>query len=511
MPEQPYYAVIDMGSNTIRLVIYKMNAFNELSEEQNLKYTARLRSYLEDDNTINKKGINVILTTLKMFQPITRSYNLTSTTVIATAAVRQAKNKEEIIKIVESKTDYNMTILTEKEEAYFGYLSVIQSTNLENGYTIDIGGGSTEITYMENRKMKHSHSFPFGALTLQKEFIHNEKPTSKELDKLNNYVCDQFSQISWIKKRNLRVAGIGGSARNLSLIHQKRYKYPLSGIHHYEFPSEEIEVVVDSLRELPLQNRKKVDGLSKERADIIIPAIQAIFSFTQFVKAPSFLMCRKGLREGYMYETLISNEVTDRFPNITEKNIDALSRKYNINKKRVASLERTAFLLAEQFSQADYLRLEGWNYLLQQAAQLNYMGDHIESESVSQHTFYILSNTALNGMNHKERIILALLASYKNKSTFKDFVSPYSSWFTEDELVQIERLGAILKVAYFLNTTNRNIVKEIKLLNVKQENRITLQIGCTMDFEFEKVKCEKHIKHLEKTLGIAIDLHFLLT
>ncbi|WP_347549569.1 Ppx/GppA family phosphatase [Pseudalkalibacillus hwajinpoensis] len=508
MSQQPYYAVIDIGSNTIRLVIYKMNAYHVLFEEQNLKYTARLRSYLDKDNTINKEGINQILTTLHLFQTVTRSYELSSINVIATAAIRQAKNRDEIVKMVEKETDYHMTVLSEKEEAYYGYLSVIQSTNLEEGYTIDIGGGSTEITYMENRKIKHYHSFPFGALTLQQEFIHNDKPTTLELEKLNKFVCDQFREIPWIKKRNLRVVGIGGSARNLSQIHQKQCQYPLSGIHHYEFPSEEILGVINQLKEHPLSSRKKVEGLSKERADIIIPAIQAIFSFTHYVKAPSFLMCRKGLREGYIYETLISNQVTDRFPNITEKNIEALSVKYNINNMRIASLKKTAFLLAEQFNSAGYLTLTGWQNFLQQAAQLNYLGDHIESESVSQHTFYILSNTALNGMNHKNRIILALLASFKNKSTFKDFVSPYVTWFTDHELEQFEKLGAILKFSYFLNTTNRNVVDQVKLMNSKHENKFTLKVMCHKDFVFEKEKCEKHVKHLERAYGIEIELDF---
>ncbi|WP_273850796.1 Ppx/GppA family phosphatase [Guptibacillus spartinae] len=512
MSQKPYYAVIDMGSNTIRLMIYCINAFGELEEEQNLKYSARLRTYLEDDLTINKKGIEIILKTLRHFQVITKSFKLKDVPIIATAAVRQAKNQNEIRHMIENETDFQFKILSEKEEAYYGYLSVIQTTNLENGYTIDIGGGSTEITYMENRKMIHFHSFPFGALTLQKEFIINEKPSKKELAKLRQFVIEQFKLIPWIKNRKLRVAGIGGSARNLSLIHQKKNDYPLSGIHHYEFPTEQIGTMIDFLSEIPLSSRKKVDGLSKERADIIIPAVQAIEAFTSYVNAPEFLMCRKGLREGFMYEKLITSNMKDRYPNITERNIDALKVKYNINDTKVEANKKITLMLSKTLLDEGYLSFEDANCMesiLFQASQLSYLGDHIESESVSQHTYYILSNTALDGMNHKQRIILALLASYKNKSTFEHFAAPYSSWFKEGELNQIELLGAILKLAYFLNTTNRNIVEQITLENKKHDS-FTLMIGCNDEFLFEQQKCEKHIKHLEKALSIEVTLNFRL-
>ncbi|PFG13941.1 Ppx/GppA family phosphatase [Bacillus sp. es.036] len=509
MSRKSYYAVIDMGSNTIRLVIYKLNSFGELQEEQNLKVTARLRSYLEEDLTINPEGLNVILTTLQHFQTVTRSYDLKRINLIATAAVRQAKNRSTIMRLIENETDFKVNILSEKEEAYYGYLSVIQSTNLQDGYTIDIGGGSTEITYLEDRQMKHYHSFPFGALTLQKEFIHSEKPTTKELGKLRNFLTEQFKTIPWINKRGLRVAGIGGSARNLSLMHQKKYHYPLSGIHHYEFPAEQIEGMIAQLNILSLSQRKKVEGLSKERADIIIPAVQAIETFTSFVQAPSFLMCRKGLREGFMYETLITNKVTDRFPNIIERNVESLVSKYNINTAKVDVNKRIAFLLSSELQRAGLLLNSDYENLLAQATKLNYLGDHIESESVSQHTFYILSNTALNGLNHKDRIILALLASFKNRSTYQEFSAPYSSWFNGDELDQIEILGAVLKLSYFLNTTNRDVVHEISLTDVNSD-RFTLEIYCTKSFLFEKEKCEKHIKHLERALSMDISLEFLL-
>ncbi len=501
-----------MGSNTIRLMIYRLNAFGELEEEQNLKYSARLRTYLEDDLTINKDGLDIILKTLRHFQAITRSYQLKDVPIIATAAVRQARNQNEIRRMIEGETDFNMKILSEKEEAYYGYLSVVQSTNLENGYTIDIGGGSTEITYMEDREMIHFHSFPFGALTLQKEFIINEKPSKKELTKLRKFVIEQFKSIPWIKNRKLRVAGIGGSARNLSLIHQKKFDYPLSGIHHYEFPTEQIEPIIEFLSDISLSTRKKVDGLSKERADIIIPAVQAIEAFTSYVNAPEFLMCRKGLREGFMYEKLISSKMKDRYPNITERNIEVLKAKYNINHNKVEVNKTIALKLSKTLLDEGYLTFTDGrtiDHLLSQAAQLNYLGDHIESESVSQHTFYILSNTALDGMNHKQRIILALLASFKNKSTFSQFASPFTSWFKEGELDQIEFLGAILKLSYFLNTTNRNIIEHFTVDNKKQHS-FTLTITCNDDFLFEQEKCEKHIKHLEKALSKDVTLNFRL-
>lgn len=177
----------------------------------------------------------------------------------------------------------NIRILSEEEEAYYGYLAVVHSTSLKEGITVDIGGGSTEVTYFENRELKASHSFPFGALTL-KDFFKKSIPTTEEITTLRQYLREQFATLPWLKDREVKLVAIGGSARNLAQIHQNLESYPLAGLHEYQMFQKDIIEVSSYLTSLKPSKLAKVEGLSKDRADIIIPAIEVFHCLYQTIQ-----------------------------------------------------------------------------------------------------------------------------------------------------------------------------------------------------------------------------------
>ena len=154
------YAIIDIGSNTMRLVIYEKQSGGFYKEIENTKVVARLRNYLVD-GVLSEEGIEVLLQTLFQFQESTRFHQLHHVLCVATATIRQAENQEEIKKLVEGQTDFTLRVLSEYEEARYGYLAVMNSTSFSEGITVDIGGGSTEVTYFRNREILEYHSFPF--------------------------------------------------------------------------------------------------------------------------------------------------------------------------------------------------------------------------------------------------------------------------------------------------------------------------------------------------------------
>ncbi|WP_441316790.1 Ppx/GppA phosphatase family protein, partial [Halobacillus trueperi] len=223
-----YYAIIDVGSNTMRLVIYLREKGGRLREVENVKAVARLRNHLMDDGLLSTEGIQILLTTLKSFKQVAESYPLEVMVCVATATIRQAQNQAEIIHQVSEHTGFDMRILSDHEEAYYGYLAVVNSTPVTEGITVDIGGGSTEVTYFKDRELIESHSFPFGALTLKQDFFKKDLPTEEEMSDLRHYLIEQFQSLPWLKKKNVPLIGIGGGARNLVQIDQNLKEYPLA-------------------------------------------------------------------------------------------------------------------------------------------------------------------------------------------------------------------------------------------------------------------------------------------
>ncbi|MGG3573209.1 exopolyphosphatase [Bacillus gobiensis] len=504
---QKKYAIIDIGSNTMRLVIYLLDKSGRLKEIENAKAVARLRNYLSNDGFLTEEGIQKLISTLRSFQEVTRHHQLKEVKCVATATIRHAKNQQTILKRVQDETDFDMRILSEYEEAYFGYLAVVNSTPFTSGVTIDIGGGSTELTYFEDRKLVSYHSFPFGALSLKKQFVKAEKPTDIELKAISDFISDQFKSLEWVQDKRLPIIGIGGSARNMVQVHQEYTGYPVSGLHQYMMCSKDICEINDFLKPMTFSELQRVDGLSKDRADIILPAIEVFKCLLDTVNTDQFVLSRKGLRDGIFYEELKKENGTSLFPNVIEKSFSQLATDYEININNAWKMIDLSMLLARLLHDAGLTRIDEQDTsLLKRGAYVYNLGSYIDSETSSQHTFYLLANRTIDGLLHKERILLALLASFKNKSEFKRNADPFQQWFSKSELAKYRLLGAILKFAHSLNATKRNIVKKIELK--ENEGELNFFVTCNQDWTLEQYQAEKQKKHLEKQLKKSINVFF---
>ncbi|WP_186576776.1 exopolyphosphatase [Aquibacillus kalidii] len=505
--QKNYFAIIDIGSNTMRLVMYLQEKAGRLREVENVKAVARLRNHLNENGVLTEEGIHILLTTLKSFNEVIQTYKVSDLICVATATIRQANNQNDIQQMVREQLGFDMRVLSEHEEAFYGYLAVVNSTSLTEGITVDIGGGSTEVTYFKDRKLIESHSFPFGALTL-KDFYKEDTPTNEELSKLRTFLIKEFQSLPWLKNKHVPLIGIGGSARNLVQIDQNKKKYPLAGLHQYKMQDSDIRQISQYLTGLPFDKLQKVEGLSKDRADIIIPAIEVFHCLYQTMLAESFILSRKGLRDGVFYEQLSQSLGSFLFPNVLEDSIQELINDFDLNPNQILHVQfltRKLFQILQSngfgpFKQADWI-------LLKRASFLFNLGEYIDSESSAQHTFYLIANRTIDGLLHKERLMIALVASFRNKTIFKQFLHPYKEWFLKEEQKKLRRLGAILKFTYCLDATKRQVIKDFDV-NVS-DKLIEINLYCRKDWMPEEYQAEKQKKHLEKALKKDITLNFI--
>ncbi len=498
-----------MGSNSIRLVINSIDQNNCYKELYNFKIVARLSSHINSDGELTNKGLRIIIDTLKRFEEIITYHNVNDITGVATAAIRNATNQQQILQTIKDNTPFTFEVLSGYKEAYYGYLAVVNSTNIQTGVTIDIGGGSTEITFFENRKLIEYHSFPFGAITLKQQFISGEQPSVEEIERLRNYLLSQFFTLPWLRECHTPVIGIGGSARNFSLIHQRKVGYPLAGLHQYEIATEEIKLIKEFLQRSSLQQRQNVEGLSKDRADIIIPAIEAIHSLTEVTKSTGFIMSNKGLRDGIFLEKVLNRLKVNYFPNVIEESIYQLTHSYGINLQHVNQIVKLATQIREQLQPFILIdtELEEDLRLLYYSAHLLYIGEFINREASSEHTFYLLTNMTIDGITHAERLAIAFISSFKSRAYLHNYRKLFQNVVTQTEIDKYELLGSILKLAYGFDRSRRNVIRAIK---IKRESKKTLQFELEVDEDayFEIQQSMKYKKHLERSLGWQIELDF---
>ncbi|WP_409304072.1 exopolyphosphatase [Peribacillus sp. SCS-155] len=288
-------ALIDLGSNSIRLAIYKKDHSGNYEEIKKEKVAARLITYLDEQGKLSPEGTRLIIDTLHTFQKVINSYPISNVIGFATAVIRQAANQEQILAEIIRETGYEFILLSEYEEAYYGFVGVIDSIDLNDGVTIDIGGGSTEITLFENKEMKHYHSFPFGAVSLNTEFTPEPQVTNKQLATLNTYLITQFQSLPWLSNVKYPIIGIGGTVRNLGRIYQKK-----NNTKENKLQIHDVDKILLEISSLSIDERSKIKGLSKKRKDIIVPGIKTILTLMEFVQAPYFMYTEKSIRDGIL-------------------------------------------------------------------------------------------------------------------------------------------------------------------------------------------------------------------
>lgn len=501
-------AIIDIGSNTIRLVLYSYNTKEGLHEFGNIKTVARLRTYLLPNGEMSEEGIQILSDTLSSFKLILADYQVTDIKAAATAAIRQAINNEAIIERMKKETGIIIDILSEEEEAYYGFVAVAHSMDTPSAVTIDIGGGSTEITLFINKKLQKTISFPFGTVSLKQKFVSNSMINKAEREQLRAYVTKQFSSLNWIADLGLPVIAIGGSARNIAQIHQQKKDYPLSGVHQYEMKHADLVELRDYLTQFSFDQLKQLDGLSSDRADIIVPALEVFISLMSVVATDTFQISKKGLREGLIISSVLrgNSKAYDKY-NVFDESARRLTSAYGRSDEEAETLGNLTEQLYLECCNLELFEFQQQDLeLLKKAAKVYAIGEYIELDSSSQHTFYLISNQSIPGVSHVDRVKLALLASYKNRDYFQRFAQPFETWITKEELKKLRDFGAVLKFIYALNMTKRNVVK--KIVVEKKDETIQILFISSERAIAEMAQAEKQKKHIERVFKKNIQLLF---
>ena len=208
-------AFIDLGSNSVRFVIYEISKTGSYRLIYQEKESVRLSENMWGTHELTKEAMERSLRALKGFVHMADAMEANTIKAVATAAVRLAKNGDAFIKSVKERTGLDLECIAGEEEARLGFLGVINTIGLKDFIIFDLGGASTEITLVRNRHITKSVSLPIGALTLTGTYQKGDEYTPKELDKLTKVVKKTIKEHTWLRNVKLPLLGIGGTARNI--------------------------------------------------------------------------------------------------------------------------------------------------------------------------------------------------------------------------------------------------------------------------------------------------------
>ncbi|HEX9026287.1 MAG TPA: exopolyphosphatase, partial [Clostridium sp.] len=214
-------AVIDIGSNSMRVLVYEIyenNSFKIIDEEKRM---TRLGEFITKTNDLSNQGIQKLLITLEFFKILCEKNNVVEIIVVATEAVRRANNKKEILSLVKDKLKLNIRILSGLEESAYGYLTIKSTMNINDALLIDIGGSSMEITLVKNKTISNGVSVPLGSIPLTKLFPFDKRADNDTVLEFRQFIFNEFDKLPWLNNAtDLPLIGIGGTARSIGKIHK---------------------------------------------------------------------------------------------------------------------------------------------------------------------------------------------------------------------------------------------------------------------------------------------------
>lgn len=299
------YGMIDIGSNTVRIVVFALTKEIKYHVLWNEKESVRLRQHVKD-NKLTQKGIDKLLKVLKQYKKIERRFKMVDFTVFATQTVRMVDNRDDIIKLVKDEVGYDIRVLSKDEECLLGFQGMkTYLTHQDEGLYVDLGGGSMELVYFENNEPIHYHSLDFGSIVLR-GMIDNPVPNEEELEIYHKFALEEFSKLPWLRNLSTPLIVVGGSSRNMVRIDRFITRREES-THGYKIGFREIERTRKLLMLLTIEEIEKIEGFSSSRADIIIPSIYIFELLYKYVDSPYYVCSRTALREGILIERIMGN------------------------------------------------------------------------------------------------------------------------------------------------------------------------------------------------------------
>lgn len=310
------YASIDTGSNTLRLLIADISTDKKIKDVYYDRRVTRLGAGIDKEKKIKKENLELSLNAFKDFSKAISRYRVINTIAFGTSALREALNADEFINKVDEATGIKIKVISGEKEAELTLKGIILSfpddiLEEQELCIVDIGGGSTEIIFLKNKKPVFMRSIPLGVIKLLNRFLKSDPPEESEisdmLSETDKYLKDLKINMKSMLNNKFIFVGTAGTFSTIASIDLMLEEYDRKKIHLHRIPYERLNKMRDNLVYLTLEERKKVKGLEPERADIIVPGLYLTVRFMELFDIKELVISDYGILEGALLELYEEN------------------------------------------------------------------------------------------------------------------------------------------------------------------------------------------------------------
>lgn len=454
--------MVDLGSNTFRLVVFHYRPGGPFHLRDEIREVVRLTAGVGmTSGRLHREAVARAVRTARLYSDFCRATGLHDVDAVATSAVRDAANQDEVLAALGGAGGLPVRVLTAHEEARYGYLGAINSTTLGDGSIVDVGGGSLQVSRVVGRRLEEAVSAPLGAVRMTEAFLATPRASRGQVKALRRHVAEQLERAPWVAGVGGRMVGLGGTVRTLAAMAQKRAEYPLDEVHGYVLTRASLDGLIDQLAMLPASERAKVPGLKADRADIMLAGAVVWDAVLELAGVERVEVCAQGLREGVFYERFLEGAEVPMFADVRRTTVLNQAANFGCDlphSEQVATLALSLFdgLARLGLHEGSFLERE----LLWAAAMLHDAGVLVDYNDHHKHSYYLILNAGLPGFSHRELALVALLTRAHRKGPVS--LEGLGPVLEPDDEARLTRMAACLRLAEQFERGRAQLVRDLE-------------------------------------------------
>ncbi len=490
-----------MGSGSARLVVYQFERERWYRLTDEIREGVRLGEGFAASGRLSGGAIDRALDALKLYTDYASVTGLGKLLVIATSAVREAANRTEFLGKLK-EFDLEFVVLSGEDEARYGALAVANSFAVSDAWVMDLGGGSAQLSQLENRRFRGGAAYPLGYVRVTEQFLRAERTTDHEVRDLEKFVKANLGKtLRQLERRGQPLIAMGGTIRNLAKAVQKAEGYPLDMLHGYFLTAQKLEALTERLLELPVFERGKISGIHADRADAILGGALVYRTVLRETQLEGVFISGQGVREGAFYRQFLPEQPDHLLPDVREFSVQNLFAHYpqpNDHTEHVKRLSKQLFELLKPLHSYGSAELE----LLMAAATLHDIGMTVNYFDHHKHSAYLILSGQMPGFSHREHVLVALLTQYHRKGDPK--LGAYKALLEPDDDLRLTRLAACLRLAEYLERSRAGRVRNLEV-NIGAQ-RVTLRLIADETPRVELWEAAKQGEIFKKAFGRELHL-----
>ncbi len=491
-------AVIDLGSNSFRLVVFEAHSAAASRERRLSSFwraedpepplgswwrrtdeiyePVRILAGGGKSDELTDEAIGRALATIDVFAQFCAAASVPSEELdaVATSAIRDASNADSVLASARDELGLNIRVLSPQEEARYGYLAAVNSTDLQSGAVLDLGGGSLQLIEVEQRAAKRLESSPLGAVRMTERFLAGDGPTgAKAIGKLRIHLDKQLAGVDWLGVDSPRLIGIGGTVRNLAAAIQRANNIAEFGVQGFAIKRGQLDQLVEQLAALSPAERGKVAGIKPARGDIILAGAIVVQQVLQAGGFKAIEVTEAGLREGIFFERLLAEREEPLFEDVRRASVLNLAAQYDHHAAHTRHVAALALSLFDQLAAGGLHKADSdERALLAAACLLHDIGVAVDYDDHHKHSRYLVLNAGLPGFSPREVALIGQIVRYHRKGM--PSLGPFAGLMQDGDEQLLDRCAVLLRLAEDLERSRDQIVKEAHV--AVNDKAVTLEL-----------------------------------